>query len=143
MKYSYLVLALGAMVLAACTGPIIMGSDAAIIAATRPSSPPPADTKDQIPEHEEWCYGTMGDPQCYAHVQNVPPERLINVDPQNHYPVDLHAYRDALVAKPDATAAPVALEPASAAASEKDMLKQEINETSPPVVSKPAQAAAP
>jgi hypothetical protein len=73
-----------------------MGSDAAMMVATRPSSPPPADTQSQIPEHETWCYTTMGDTQCYAKPQEVAPNRLINVEPQNRYPLTAEAYRDEL-----------------------------------------------
>ena len=84
--------------LAACTGPVIMGTDAAIIYATKPSDPPPANTKDQIPPHRTWCYKTLAAVECFAHAQDVPPGRLINVDPANEYPLDVHAYRDAVAA---------------------------------------------
>jgi hypothetical protein len=98
MKYSYLLLTLAAFGLSSCAGldgAAIMGLNATGIIAT----PPPADTADQIPQHESWCYSTMGDPQCFAQVQDTVPERLINVDPQSVYPVDLHAYHQALMGR--------------------------------------------
>lgn len=99
MKYSSLFLAAALFALAGCTGPVIMGTDAAITVATRPGSPPPADTASQIPAHESWCYTTMGDPQCYTQAQDVWPDRLINVDPQNRYPLDPTAYRQTVAAQ--------------------------------------------
>ncbi len=107
-----------------------MGTDAAVIYVTKPSTPPAADTADQIPPHASWCYATMGDSQCFAHPQNVAPDRLINVDPQNLYPVDLAAYHQALMVKPPTPPAkgePMALDPISPAPVEKDMLRDEIN----------------
>ncbi|MDR3448357.1 MAG: hypothetical protein P4M15_01170 [Alphaproteobacteria bacterium] len=98
MKFSVFFLGCAVLALAGCTQ---LGAEVGTGAAmylTKPSAPPPADTADQIPEHESWCYSTMGQPECFAHPQDVPPERLINVDPANRYPVDLEAYR-ALIAK--------------------------------------------
>lgn len=82
--------------LGGCTGPVIAGSSAAMIVATKPSPPPPADAAQRIQTKETWCYSTSGAPQCYPSIQDVPPGRLINVDPQNRYPVDMQTYRDAL-----------------------------------------------
>ena len=96
--------------LAGCTGltgPVIMAGDAAGIYATKPAELPPADTQDQIPAHESWCYRTEGDVECYAKPQNVPPERLVNVEPQSRYPLDVASYQDAL--KPKADKAPASL----------------------------------
>jgi hypothetical protein len=134
MKH-YTVLALSALLLGACTGPIIMGTDAAITLATKPAEPPPADIEHQIPPHESWCYQTMGDIECYAHIQDVPPNRLVMVDPPEHYPVDLHEYHEALTrrrAAVPATAAPAILEPAMTSESEKEMLKKEIRDADAP-----------
>jgi len=97
MRHKILYLGLATLTLAACTGPVIMGTDAAAIYVTKPSTPPPADTEDQIPQHESWCYSTMGDPECFAHPQDVVPDRLINVDPPSRYPVDIHAYHNAVI----------------------------------------------
>jgi hypothetical protein len=122
--------ALGVLALSACTGPVIMGTDAAITVATKPWGSPPADTADQIPDHASWCYVTMGEPQCYAHPQNTSPDRLINVDPQNLYPLDATAYRQAVAAKPPvppASGEPVALNTTAPQIAEKDALKEEIN----------------
>ncbi|MGB9153817.1 MAG: hypothetical protein WCD70_12120 [Alphaproteobacteria bacterium] len=93
MKYSFLSLAFAAFVLAGCTGPVIMGGDAAVMAATKQWSKPPADTASQIPPHESWCYSTMGDTECFAQAQDTQPNRLVNVDPQNRYPLNAPAYR--------------------------------------------------
>lgn len=76
---------------------MLIGSDAATILVTNPGDLPPADLESQIPSHESWCYSTMGEPQCYAHPQDVAPGRLINVDPQNRYPLTPKAYHDAVV----------------------------------------------
>jgi hypothetical protein len=130
MKQSFISLALIAVALCGCTGPVIIGSGAAAIVLSRPDSGGPADTKDQIPEHESWCYQTMADSQCFAHPQDVPPGRLINVDPPSRYPVDLSAYHQALIGTPPAaaaaTAAPVPLPPPDVE-SEKRNLHDEIS----------------
>ena len=51
-----------------------------------------ADTADQIAQHDSWCYETLGYAECYAHPQNTEPNRLINVDPQNKYPLTAQKY---------------------------------------------------
>jgi hypothetical protein len=79
--------------LTGCTGPVIVGTDAAVIVATKGWGDPAADTKDQIPQHQSWCYSTMGDTECYSHPQDVQPHRLVNVDPQSAYPLTPTAYR--------------------------------------------------
>ena len=117
--------------LGACTGPVIMGADAIAIIATKPSSPPPADTQDQIPEHESWCYSTMGDPQCYPRAQNVPADRLINVEPQNRYPLDSAAYRQAVNEKAPAVGAPMGLAPVPDLEGDKKSLKEELGTAEP------------
>jgi len=127
MKFSCALLVLVAPLLGACTGPVIMGADAIAIVAMRPSSPPPADTQAQIPEHESWCYSTMGDPQCYPHAQDVSPERLINVEPASRYPLDREGYRQAVIeGKMAAGGAPTALVPISAVEVERKTLKDEL-----------------
>ena len=112
MKYASLSLLFAVLALGACTGPVIMGGDAAVIYATNPDQPPGADPSLQIPPHESWCYETMGDPQCYARPQIGAANRLINVDPPSRYPLDAAAYRDAVMGKVPATAGPVILQPA-------------------------------
>ena len=86
----------GLLALSTCGGPII-GSTTAMMYATKPSSPDPADTASQIPEHETWCYQTLADSDCYSHIQDTQPDRLINVDPQNRYPLTRRAYHEAVV----------------------------------------------
>ena len=129
MKYAVISLTLAGLALGGCTGPIIMGTDAAIIMATRPGSPPSADTQSQIPEHESWCYSTLGDPQCYAHAQDISPGRLINVEPQNRYPVTVQAYRDEIAGRnapqPSGAAEPIALGSAASAPVEHGALANE------------------
>jgi hypothetical protein len=79
------------------SGTVLGGAAAAaLIYETRPGPLPPADTEHQIAQHESWCYGTMGYAECYAHPQDVPPERLINVDPPNRYPLTTFNYNQAL-----------------------------------------------
>lgn len=108
MKYA--VVAFSLVVLCGCTGPIIAGTTAAVMFATKPEKLPPADVAGQIPDHESWCYRTMADVQCYPSIQDVPPSRLVNVDPQSKYPVDLQAYNAALEAKKYPVAEPVTVE---------------------------------
>jgi hypothetical protein len=91
----YVLMALAALALANCTPlQLYSAGTTAAIYASRPDDPPPADTEDQIAEHESWCYGTMGYPECYTKPQNTNPQRLINVDPKNKYPLTNHNYWD-------------------------------------------------
>ncbi len=68
-----------------------------IMTGTKPDELPPPDTDDQIAAHESWCYETMGYTECYAHPQPGDPNRLVNVDPANRYPLTPQAYRNAVV----------------------------------------------
>ena len=126
MKLSCALLLMLAPLLEACTGSVIMGADAVAIYATKPASPPAANTQDQIAEHESWCYSTMGDVQCYPRAQDVSPGRLINVDPPSRYPLDTVAYRQAVNEKKAAVRAPTALVPVPDIEAEKKTLKEEL-----------------
>jgi len=91
----FVLMALAALALAACNGTTVYTAAAATgIYLTRDKEPPPADTAHQIPAHESWCYETMGYPECYTTAQNTDPNRLINVDPANRYPLTNHDYWD-------------------------------------------------
>lgn len=93
------VAALACVVLAlgACNGTTVAIAGAATgIWYTRDRKLPPADTDSQIPAHESWCYKTLAEPECYPYPQDVPPSRLINVDPQNKYPLTRRGYYQAL-----------------------------------------------
>jgi hypothetical protein len=46
-----------------------------------------ATTAGNLPPHEVWCYNTLGEADCYADPQNVPPNRLVNVDPPSRHPL--------------------------------------------------------
>jgi hypothetical protein len=94
----FILFALAMLALAGCTGPdvVALGAGGALIYATKPEPPPPADTADQIAQHESWCYETLGDAACYAHPQDTDPNRLINVDPENRYPLTTHNYNVAV-----------------------------------------------
>ena len=129
MKSSCALLLVLVPFLGACTGPVIMGADAVAILATRPMSPPAADTQGQIAEHESWCYSSMGDVHCYPHAQDVSPGRLINVDPPSRYPLDTVAYRQAVNEKKAAVGAPTALVPVPDIEAEKKTLKEELGAT--------------
>ena len=48
--------------------------------------------EDPLPEHQSWCYQTLGAIDCYAHPQNFPPGRLVNVSPQSRYPLTAEEY---------------------------------------------------
>ena len=98
MKNIVILSTLGLAALGGCTVPQIAGT-AAVVYATRPDSLPPADTKSQIPEHETWCYTTMAETQCFTKAQPVSPTRLVNVEPQNRYPLTPEDYRDELAGK--------------------------------------------
>ena len=99
MKISPLLsLAFTMLVLTACVGnPAGLGVAAIGIVETRPDEQPPADTADQIAPHESWCYETLGYPECFPRAQNVDANRLINVDPENRYPLTPQAYKDAVL----------------------------------------------
>jgi hypothetical protein len=111
MKLNILSLVFGVLALAGCTGQAVVASSAATIILKRPGEPPPADTKSQTPEHETWCYKTIADTECYARAQDVPPGRLVNVEPQNLRPLTSSAYKDELAGRrpSPATAKPVDL----------------------------------
>lgn len=99
---SNLLIIISLLLLDGCAAPVmtetVVGAAAAAgIYETRRTDGPPADTADQIAAHEDWCYSTLGDIECYAHPQNVPPDRLVNVDPQNRYPLTPRAYHDVVV----------------------------------------------
>ncbi len=88
------------LLLQGCNGTTVgLGAAALGAWATKPGEPQPADTASQIAQHESWCYSTLGDPECYAHPQNVEPESLINVDPQNRYPLTRRQYYEALLSE--------------------------------------------
>jgi hypothetical protein len=85
--------------LAGCTAPMLAGG--AVVGggmyATSPGDLPPADTADQMPAHQSWCYSTMGEAvECFSEPQDTPPGRLVNVDPANLYPLNAKAYDKAL-----------------------------------------------
>ncbi|MFA5040213.1 MAG: hypothetical protein WC464_01085 [Bdellovibrionales bacterium] len=111
MKSNILLLVIGCLALSGCSEQSLAVKTAAMVFVTRPKELPPADTKTQIPEHEVWCYRTMGETDCYAHAQDVQPTRLVNVEPQNLYPLTHDAYDDELEGKRQApaTANPVKL----------------------------------
>jgi hypothetical protein len=89
----FILLALAALMLANCNGTTVAAvGSAAGMYLTKPKEPPPADTADQIAQHDSWCYETMGYAECYSQAQNTEPDRLINVDPQNKYPLTNHDY---------------------------------------------------
>ncbi len=119
------------LALAGCEEVIATGAIGGVMYITKPSSPPPADTAHSIQPHESWCYETLGDVVCYAHAQDVDPDRLVNVDPPNRYPLTPRAYADeihpplpppppvpVIVADPSAIPAgiPAAVEPVTPAA---------------------------
>jgi hypothetical protein len=93
MKNAVFLPVLGLLALTGCTGQVFVAKSAASIYLTRPDTPPPADRSYQIPEHETWCYRTIADVECYAKPQDVPPSRLVNVDPQPYYPLTPEAYQ--------------------------------------------------
>ncbi len=77
-----------------------IGAEGAVMYATKPGDPPAADHSQDIPPHESWCYRTMGDVTCFAKAQEEAlPEALINVDPQNRYPLNAQEYRDEIAGK--------------------------------------------
>jgi hypothetical protein len=59
---------------------------------------------------ESWCYETLGQIDCYPQPQDVPPGRLVNVQPGDQRPLTRSEYRGALT--PDAApTVPVVMEP--------------------------------
>lgn len=107
----FILFALAALALSGCGASIAgvslvngttvgLGGAAEGIIATKPDQPPPADLASQIPQHESWCYETMGYPECFSHPQKDANNRLINVEPQNRYPVTARAYYQDVVESP-------------------------------------------
>ena len=95
----FILLALAALALASCNATTLTSvASTAGIWLTKPGAPPPADTKDQIAQHESWCYETLAEPVCYAHPQDVDPNRLINVDPESRYPLTAQEYTETVLA---------------------------------------------
>ncbi|MGE3623921.1 MAG: hypothetical protein AB7H77_08640 [Bdellovibrionales bacterium] len=95
----FILIALAMLSLAGCNGTTVYAAGAATgIFLTRDKDKPPADTASQIPEHESWCYSTLGYPQCYPYPINTHPSRLINVEPQNRYPLTPAQYWEAVYA---------------------------------------------
>ncbi len=89
----YVLLAMAMLLLANCTPMTELGVGSAGVAwMTAPLPPDKADLADQIPSHEDWCYSTLGDAECYAYPQNTAPSRLVNVDPENRYPLTNQEY---------------------------------------------------
>ncbi len=117
MKSIALLSVLGIFALVGCTGQAVAVKSAAAIYLTRPDEPPPADTQHQIQEHETWCYKTMADTDCYARAQDVAPNRLVNVEPQNLRPLTPDAYRDEVAGR---RPAPATAKPAPLNASKED-----------------------
>jgi hypothetical protein len=118
-KIFYLLPALMSVaLLAGCAVPLAVAGG---MYATKPSEPSPADTASQIPQHESWCYSSLGNSvECFSEPQDTPPGRLINVEPQSRYPLTAAAYRqvveqnrlaslpkEAATAVPSAAATPV------------------------------------
>jgi hypothetical protein len=94
----FILMALAMLALASCSGTTVaLGGEALGIWSTRPDQLPPADTADQIAQHESWCYNTMGYPECYTTPQDGAGNRLINVDPESRYPLTPRAYNEAVV----------------------------------------------
>jgi len=94
---AFVLLTLILPVLAGCGWPTFLGAGAAGIYETRTQPPPPADLSLQMPQHETWCYETMGQPQCFAHPQPGGPDRLIMVDPPSRYPLTVRDYDETLI----------------------------------------------
>jgi hypothetical protein len=95
----FILMALAALALSACSpATAYSAGTSAAIWYTKPDKPGPADTEHQIVAHEDWCYETMGYPECYPRVQRVEPDRLINVEPQNRYPLTAGQYWETVYA---------------------------------------------
>jgi len=94
----FILFGLAMLALAGCAGAneAVVGT-AASIWETRPDKPPPPDLEDQMAQHESWCYSSMGYPECYSHPQEGAGPRLINVDPQNRYPMTPRDYYSTVV----------------------------------------------
>ncbi len=133
MKSEILLFAMGALILGGCTQQKVAAGAVALVTYTKPEEKPPAETKSQIPAHETWCYTTMGDTECYAKAQDVQPGRLVNVEPQNLYPLTEEAYNDEIQGRraAPATEKPVKLDEAGKPPKEEksffDKLKDYVN----------------
>lgn len=62
----------------------------------RSNAPTPA-TYSVLQKHEDWCYDTVGEVECYPGPQRgIPPESLVNVNPPSRYPLTRADYNRAL-----------------------------------------------
>jgi len=131
MKKEFPFVSLAAMLfLTGCNPPVGIGlAEAGAAWITKPSTPDAADTASQIAPHESWCYRTLGTIECFDQPQDDAGNRMINVDPQNRYPLNARAYAEVVtqnrmaeeaknkppmnaVAVPAESVAPVAVQPA-------------------------------
>lgn len=60
----------------------------------RPAAP--AKPYTVLPPHENWCYSTLGQIECYPTPQRLPPESLVSVDPPSRFPLTREAYAQAV-----------------------------------------------
>jgi hypothetical protein len=142
--FPFILLALAALALAGCNATTVTSvASTAGIWLTKPGTPPPADTEHQIKEHESWCYETMGYAECYPQPQDVDPNRLINVDPQNLYPLTPRDYEEAVFMEGSANKSiiPVSTVPATGAPT--SITTVTTTTTAAPSVTTPAVAAPP
>ncbi|MFA6279920.1 MAG: hypothetical protein WC612_03890 [Bdellovibrionales bacterium] len=56
----------------------------------------PAKPYTVLPPHENWCYSTLGQIECYTKPQRLLPESLVSVDPPSRFPLTREAYAKAL-----------------------------------------------
>ena len=96
----YLLLAFAMVTLSGCgSGFGIMAVTGAVY-ASKPDELPPADLATAAAPHETWCYKTLGTVDCYAQPQTNQAGRLINVDPENRFPMTTQAYNKAAQPSP-------------------------------------------
>ena len=93
MKISrFLSLAFVLLTLSACGSGFGIATAAFTMDQTRPDALPPADLSAVAATHESWCYRTLGTVDCFSQPQPNQGARLVNVDPENRFPLTPQAY---------------------------------------------------
>lgn len=69
---------------------------ACIPAFWRKPPPPSMVGTDGMPLHQSWCYQTLAEIECYTEPQDVPPGRLVGVNPPIITPLSRSEYAKTL-----------------------------------------------
>lgn len=80
---------------------LMLATTLAITGCVPPWKEQPSLAASRAPEHESWCYKTLGDADCYARPQNTAADRLVGVDPPSRQPLNAREHGKAVAAGGD------------------------------------------